>query len=135
MRRIRNNRGWLSWIGVIAVLGNVLAGALCHAPAQARPAAGPVDDVLGALAICTAHGAQEPQPGSGGQDPGGKQNRCATGTLLAGLALVVALVFAAVAFPPTSIFYQPRIGTRTLADHLSLGGIRSRAPPVFARAY
>jgi hypothetical protein len=128
---MRNSRRWLSWLGVVALLGNVLAGALCHMPSAAQIAAGPVDDVLGALAICTAHGAEEPATG-GNQDPGGKQGHCATCTLLAGFALIVALVFAAVAFPSTFVFHRPRSGARTLADHLSLGGIRSRAPPAFA---
>jgi hypothetical protein len=131
MRAARNGRRWLSWLGVIAVLSNVLAGALCHMTGQAQAAAGPVDDVLGPLAICTAHGEQAPAP-NGSQDPGGKSTHCATCTLLAGFALIVAFAFAAVAFPSTCIFFQLRLGARTLADHLSLGGIRSRAPPAFA---
>ena len=52
-------------------------------------------------------------------------------TLLAALALAVALAFAAIAFP-ARIFHPFRSAARTLADHLSLGGIRSRAPPLFA---
>jgi hypothetical protein len=31
-----------------------------------------------------------------------------------------------------SVAYHLATGVRTLADHLSLGGIRSRAPPAFA---
>jgi hypothetical protein len=129
MRGARNGRRWLSWLGIIAVLSNVLAGALCHMPAQARAAAGPIDDALGPLAICTAHGEQAPAT-SGSEDPDGKLSHCAACTLLAGFALAVVLAFTAVAFPPTFIFYRLRPGARTLADHLSLGGIRSRAPPV-----
>ena len=66
------------------------------------------------------------------EDPAGKSTQCATCTLLAGFALIVALAFAAMAFPSTFIFFQLRPSARTLADHLSLGGIRSRAPPAFA---
>jgi Protein of unknown function (DUF2946) len=128
MRAARNSRRWLRWLGVIAVLSNVLAGAVCHMSGQAQAAAGPIDDVLGPLAICTAHGEQAPAP-NGNHDPGGKFAHCAACTLLAVFGLIVALVVAAVAFPSTFIFYQLRLGARTLADHLSLGGIRSRASP------
>jgi hypothetical protein len=94
----------------------------------------PVHDILGPLVICTEHGPQSVPdgavPGSGGEGQrGGKSGHCTACTLLAGLALAVALVFAAVAFP-VRIFYPFQSAARTLADHLSLGGIRSRAPPL-----
>ncbi len=127
----RNGRRWLSWLGVVAVLGNVLAGAICYLPTQARAAAGPVmDDVLGQLVICTSHGAQPAATGDQQPAPNDKRGHCSSCTLLASFALAVALVFAAIAFPAFTIRYQPRPGLRTLADHLSLGGIRSRAPPL-----
>jgi hypothetical protein len=128
MGRLRGHRRVLSWFGVIAILGNVLAGALCHAPASAAPQ---VDEVLGALTICAAGGSHS-VPQDGGSDPGGKLNHCTTCPLLAGFALIVALAFAAIAFPPTLVFHRLTFGLRTLADHLSLGGIRSRAPPLSA---
>jgi len=126
MRRIRNKRHWLSWIAAIAVLSNVLAGALCHAPARA---AGAIDDIFGAHLICTV-GATHTQTPGGSQDPDGESTHCAACTLLAGFALIVALAFAAIVFPSTFIFHPLRFDIRTLADHLSLGGIRSRAPPL-----
>ena len=129
MRGARNGRRLLSWLGVVAVLSNVLAGALCHVATPAQASAVPVDDVLGVVALCTAHGAEVQQPAEN-PGTGGKLGHCATCTLLAGFALVVALAFAAVTFPSTVVFYQLRLGARTLADHLSLGGIRSRAPPL-----
>lgn len=135
MRGARNGRRWLSWLGVVAVLGNVLAGAICYLPTQARAAAGAVvDDVLGQLAICTSHGAQpasaaDPQSPAPAND---KKSHCTACTLLVTFALAVAFAYAAIAFPPARIFYQRQTGARTLADHLSLGGIRSRAPPAFA---
>jgi hypothetical protein len=129
MQSLHTRRRLPALLGVIAVLGNVLAGALCHITTSTQAAAaGPVDD---ALAICTAHGLQAPAP-SGTQDTDRKADHCATCTLLAGFALIVALAFAAIAFPSTFIFFQLRPSGRTLADHLSLGGIRSRAPPAFA---
>jgi hypothetical protein len=123
MQRIRNKKRWLSWIAVIAVLGNVLAGALGHVPAQA---VGAIDEIVPAHLICTADGATD-------QAPDGSSTHCAICALLStGFGLIVALAFAAIAFPSTVVFHPPRFGLRTLADHLRLGGIRSRAPPVCA---
>jgi hypothetical protein len=121
----------MGWLGAVAVLSNLLAGVLCMAPAKAVV---PVDDILGPLVICTEHGMRTVSdgtvPGSGGQDQRDeKSSHCTACTLLAGLALAVALVFAAVAFP-VRIFYPFKSAARTLADHLGLGGIRSRAPPL-----
>ena len=135
MRGARNGRRWLSWLGVVAVLSNVLAGAICYLPTQARAAAGAVvDDVLGQLVICTTHGAQpasagDPQSPAPAND---KKSHCTACTLLVTFALAVAFAFAAISFPPARVFYQRRTSARTLADHLCLGGIRSRAPPAFA---
>jgi hypothetical protein len=127
--RVRRHKYGLGLLGIVAILSNILAGALCHMPSTA---AGVVDDVLGALVICTSDGATGvPHEGSG-PEPDKKSDHCATCTLLAGFALVIALVFAAIAFPPLSIGFHVRTGVRTLADHLSLGGIHSRAPPLSA---
>jgi hypothetical protein len=73
-----------------------------------------------------------PAPGNSGQDQGdGRSSHCTACTLLAGVALAVAFLFAAIAFPDR-IFHPFKSAARTLADHLGLGGIRSRAPPVSA---
>ena len=128
MRRLRNGLGWLSWIGVIAVLGNVVTGALGHAPAGSTAG---LDDMFGAHLMCAGDAGQTRTPG-GSQDPDGKSAHCALCTLLPVFTLAIALVFAAIAFPPTYIFHPLRFDLTTLADHLSLGGIRSRAPPLSA---
>jgi len=135
MERRRERPRVMSWLGVVAVLGNLLASALCMAPAKAVAS---VDDLLGPLVLCTEHGLQvvpgnDAPGGSGGdqRDGGGdgKSSHCTACTLLVGLALLVALVFAAIAFPARLVL-PFRSSARTLADHLSLGGIRSRAPPL-----
>jgi hypothetical protein len=121
------------WLGIVAVLSNVLASILCMAPVRSLFAS---DDGSGPIILCTEHGMQvlpgsEPA-GGGAQDPrDGKSGHCTACTLLAGLALVVALAFAAVAFP-VRVVHPFQSAARTLADHLSLGGIRSRAPPLSA---
>lgn len=126
MRRLRRMLLWLRCIAVIAILGNVVASALGHAPA--RGTAGP-DDMFGAHLMCTGGAAQTEAPG-GGQAPDGKPAHCTLCTLLAGPMLAVAPVFGAIAFPSAYIFPPLRFDLTTLAEHLNLGCIRSRAPPL-----
>jgi hypothetical protein len=122
------------WLGIVAVLSNVLASVLCMAAPVRALVAG--DDAPGPIVLCTEHGPQvlpasDPADGSRHDERDSQSSHCTACTLLAGLALAVALVFAAVAFP-ARIFPRFWSGARTLADHLSLGGIRSRAPPISA---
>jgi hypothetical protein len=120
---------WPSWLAVVAVLVNVLAGVPVHAPAQG---ASSLVDTFAAHLMCTvdASGTQRQAPG-GGQEPDGKSPHCSLCTLLAGFALPVGLSVAAIAFPRFFVFHPPlRFDLGTLARHLSLGGIRSRAPPL-----
>lgn len=131
MGSLRNSARVKGWLGIVAVLSNVLASVLCIAPAKAVVA---IDDVLGPVVVCTEHGPQllqesDPAVGSGQDQRDGKSRHCTACMLLSGLALVVALLFATIAFP-AAVFRPFHSGARTLADHLSLGGIRSRAPPL-----
>jgi hypothetical protein len=124
MRRIRNNRRWFAWMAVVAILGNLLAFASHHAPTAAA-----IADMFGAHLNCTVDGAGAPAPGDG-RHRDDRPQHCAACTLLAGFALVVALGCEPVAFPSASIFRPLGFDLGTLAEHLSLGGIRSRAPPL-----
>lgn len=115
----------MGWLGIVAVLSNVLAATLCYAPGRT---AGLVDGA--AHLLCTSEGLQTaPPPGGNPEQPTNDRSHCTACTLLAGLAVAVAFAFVAIAFP-TGVFRRLRSKARTLADHLSLGGIRSRAPPV-----
>jgi DUF2946 family protein len=121
----------MGWLGIVAVLSNLLTGLLCMTPVKAVV---PVDDLVGPLVLCTEHGPQavpgsDMPGGTGGVPPDGKSSHCTACTLLAGMALLVALVLAAIAFP-VRVVLPFKSAARTLADHLSLGGIRSRAPPL-----
>jgi hypothetical protein len=128
MRRLPNRPRWLTWVAIIAILGNVLAGALGHAPAWGG-AAGP-DETAAAHLMCTGGAAAEPDaPGGGGGTPEGKTPHCALCSALAGFALPAIPVFTAVAFPSAGIFNPRRFDLAALAHQLSRGGIRSRAPP------
>jgi hypothetical protein len=122
----------MGWLGVVAVLGNLLASVLCMVPAKTVAS---VDDLIGPLVLCTEHGPQtlpgSDAPGGGGDQGDGKSSHCTACTLLAGLALLITFVFAAIAFP-VPVVLPIKSSARTLADHLGLGGIRSRAPPLCA---
>jgi hypothetical protein len=122
----------MGWLGIVAVLGNLLTSVLCMAPAGA---VAPVDDLIGPLVLCTEHGPQTVPdtgaPGGGGDQGDGKSSHCTACTLLAGLALLAAFAYAAIAFP-ARVVLPVKSSARTLADHLALGGIRSRAPPLCA---
>jgi hypothetical protein len=127
MRHHRNMRRWLGWIAVVAILGNMAAGALGHARAQG---AASLDDPFGAHLMCIGRDAAQPQVPGGGGDPDQKTAHCVLCTLLAGFALAATVAFAAIAFPAACAFRPLRFDLPTLADHLNLGGIRSRAPPL-----
>jgi hypothetical protein len=118
----------MGWLGIVALLSNLLVGVLGHAPAKA----GVVVDALGPL-LCTSEGLQTAPRGGGPDRPGGDEAYCTACALLAGFALATAATLAvASVLLPTRILNWVRSGARTLADHLSLGGIRSRAPPLAA---
>jgi hypothetical protein len=132
MGRRRYSAHAKGWLGIVAVLSNVLAGVLCMAPRLP----GAVDDAPRQVLLCTEHGAQlvsvdDPAGGSGQDQRDGKSRHCTACTLLAGTVLLATLLFTAIAFQ-AGIFRPFCSRARTLADHLSLGGIRSRAPPLSA---
>ncbi len=133
MRAGRHVRFSVALLSVLALVGKVLAGAFCHVPAVQAGANGDsiFDPVLGLISIC--HPGADAAPASGdGPQPDAGHDHCKACTLLGGLALAIALVFAAVVFPVRVVHLRLPDGLRTLADHLSLGGIRSRAPPLIA---
>ena len=129
MGRLRRHKHGLGWLAIVALVGNVLAGAFCHTPAKALALA---DELLGPLVICTSEGAKTVPHGGDAPKPHPQSNHCAVCTVLAGLATAIALAFATVAFELRTLSRPAQAGLRTLADHLSLGGIRSRAPPLSA---
>jgi len=101
MRSRRLHERVTGWLGVVAVLSNVLASVLCLAPAKAIA---PIDDILGPLDLCTDHGPAPVLGDTGSDQRDGKSKPCTACTLLAGLALLVGLIFATIAFP-VRIFY------------------------------
>jgi hypothetical protein len=130
-------------LGVLALLANMLAGPFLHLH-SARAATSSVqalvsaalpaivDPVLGVLPICHS-GAEAPT--ADGQAPadhpiGGGTGHCPACTLIAKYAVAVALAFETVTFAVALLPSQPAARIQPLADHLGLGGIRSRAPPL-----
>lgn len=126
----RKYRRCFAWLGIIALLGNVMAGAFGYAPAKKlRPV---VDEVLGVLIICTSDGAVDGSHG-GSSPVHNPADHCPACVTIAKVALAVALVLLAVIAFPLSIAGRPvPIRSRPPVPQLCLGGIGSRAPPHFA---
>lgn len=127
MGRLRRHKRVLVWLAVVALLGNLLA-ASAFAPSATAALA---DDILGPIVICTANGAKA-LPDDGGPGQHAPANHCPACTLHAQLALTVAIVAIAIAFPLRTVSKPQPVETRPLAVQFSLGGIGSRAPPLFA---
>lgn len=90
-----------------------------------------IDDILGSIVICTSHGPVT-AAGDGQSSPRSTADHCPACTLLSKIVLVLTVILAAIAFPaPLSVRPIP-VRARSLPVHLSLGGIRSRAPPLSA---
>ncbi len=125
---VRRHRRLFGVLAILALVANVVAGAICHMPARASAI---VDDILGPMSLCTSDGSGTVQHGGVAPDPDRKaEGSCTICTLLKAFAVAVALAFAAVVFPVFLAAAPRRSGVRTLAQHLSLGAIRSRAPPL-----
>ncbi len=125
MRSASHPRRVFALLASIALVLATITAAFQRAPAHA---AGLVDPVLGLVSVCASDGSpMRPQHGGGQQHV---PDHCPLCTLLTPMALPgeglpeTAVVFAIGLVPAPS----PQ-GARTLADHLGLGGIRSRAPP------
>jgi len=124
---VRRHKRVLSWIAIIALLSNVLAAASL-VPSMA---ASPVDDVLGPLVICTADGAKT-APGNGGSGKHTASDHCPDCVTVKPFVLAIALVLTPVVFPLSPAARPARLQSRSPAVHVSLGGVQSRAPPLFA---
>jgi len=123
---VRRHKRVLGWIAIVALVSNVLAAGL-FAPSIA---ASSVDDLLGPLVICTADGAKV-APGNGGSGRHAPSDHCPDCVTVKPFAFAVALAETAIAFPPQPAARLARLPSRSPAVHVSLGGIRSRAPPLF----
>jgi hypothetical protein len=116
----RYKRGW-AWLAILALLTQAVA----------LSAATPVEragDALGSLVICTANGAKV-APGDGPSDGSPASGHCPACVPPAEAALAAGRALEPIAFPA---LFAPRpvtAGAPTLALHLVLGGIHSRAPP------
>jgi DMSO reductase anchor subunit len=129
MGRVRRHRSFAAWLVMLTLVGNALAAALCLAPqsSQAAPAA---DDVLGAYVLCASSGGATADHGSGTDRPAGQH--CQACVLLASVALLAVVALLLLVLPVPLVLAPARNFARTLADHLGLGGIHSRAPPLSA---
>ncbi len=124
---VRRHRRLFGVLAILALVANVVAGALCHMPARTATI---VDDILGPLSICASDGSGTLQHGSAPDQDRKTDGSCTICTLLKAFAVAVALAFGTIVFPIFGAPTPQSAGVRTLAQHLSLGAIRSRAPPL-----
>jgi hypothetical protein len=132
MKLARRHRRGLALLALFAVALNALAGSF-----HARPlaAAGLIDDVLGPLTICSPASAGDRVSPSHDNAPANADRqgdcplclRASALVLLPGVPEVVAPQFA-----PPALLALSHERLPAPSDHLSRGGIRSRAPPAAA---
>jgi hypothetical protein len=130
MGAFRRHRTVLIWISAFALLGSVLAGAFGYAPVKKLTPI--VDDVLGLLVICTSDGAREGVHG-GGSPVHNPAEHCPACVTFAKAALAAVLVLLGIIDFPLRVAPRPVAARpRAPVTRLGLGGIGSRAPPLFA---
>jgi hypothetical protein len=117
----RHRRGWV-WLAILAVLSHAVALSAATPVQRADDAPG------GPLVICTANGAKV-APGDGPSDGSPASGHCPACVPPAQFALASARAPEPIAFPMLSAHRPVTADTATLALHLVLGGIHSRAPP------
>ena len=57
MATIRQYRALIAWLGLVALIGNLVTGMFCSVPAK-RIAAEFTVELVGAMVICSEHGEQ-----------------------------------------------------------------------------
>jgi hypothetical protein len=130
MGGLRRHRTLIGWIAVVALLGNVVAGAFCSMPAKAGPLDYP-PDLAGAFVICSEHGSQMPAP-AGDDEPTAPGKLCPLCLAAAAAALVLAFAFLSSLLPLPTNGVIAFDFTPALRDALRRAGLGSRAPPLFA---
>jgi hypothetical protein len=130
MRGLRRHRTLIGWAAIVALLGNVIGGLFCAAPAKAYPSDYP-PELAGAMVICTEHGEQM-LPSAADDEPKAPSKHCPLCLAAAGVALL--LTFAALWW----LMPLPRSRATAFdffaafADGLRRNGLGSRAPPLSA---
>jgi len=116
---------WTS-LALVALVGNVIASAFCCAPSSSRRAE-IIDPILGAIPLCTnVLGSAD----GSGKLPKGSRQHCPVCLAAACKAIgsgTSALLFAAQSY---AVATPARDDATPPAQHLKLGGLGSRAPPL-----
>ena len=124
MQMLRRQRRLVACLALIALMGGMAAS--IFAPLKSKQI---VDDVLGAMVICTSHGAQLLTPDGDSSPSTPSSEHCWMCTLLGALQAAVLVLILAFVLVPLPAIKLTSVCNRRLADHLCLGGIHSRAPP------
>ncbi len=126
------HRRWFAGLACLAILARLAIAIVC-APQSGPTGLHGADDLFGQAVICTSHGAQSSADPSRDGDPNDPAAlHCAACTLVQAALLGLELASAGLIFALIAAAGRPRSIANRLADHLRLGGIRSRAPPLSA---
>ena len=111
----------------MALVVKMLAAVICH-PQLSNAANQVIDDVLGAIVICTSHG---PQPlTDGDREPAQPLvDGCPACALVKVFGLALLLAISRLAFSLLLVISGPWVAPPALPRRLWLGSIQSRAPP------
>jgi hypothetical protein len=128
MRGFRKHRRAITWVALVAIMGNVL---FAFAPAKAAQNS---DAVLGPLLMCTADGLHRPVDDGQTPEPGRPNGpHCPNCTLVKSFVFVLGVLAEEFPLPPQGALHLKCYGAQSAAAHpLSLGGVGSRAPPALA---
>jgi hypothetical protein len=128
MAAIRHRKALFVWLAIAALLGNVVTGIICSGPTKRQSIDYP-SDLLGALIICSEHGAQV-LPSDDGDNPELPTKPCQICMTAVGFAFILVLaamsVLVLVARDRRIIFDF----IATFADAIRRAGLGSRAPPL-----
>jgi Protein of unknown function (DUF2946) len=125
MGSVRRQRARIAWLALVALLGNLVLGMACSAPA--KQASDYPAELLGALVICSEHGEKSLSDDGSVPTPTRPCPICS-----AALSFTLASVAAALigVLPPPRGRHIAPVFTATFADRLFRGGLGSRAPPL-----
>jgi hypothetical protein len=123
MGNLRGYRSLWTCLALVALVGNVIASAFCCAPSSSRKTV-IVDPILGAIPLCTS------ALGDNGKLPKSSKQHCPVCLAAAHKAVGTSAIGLSFPAPVLAAVNPTRGDAPALEEHLKLGGLGSRAPPL-----